>query len=145
MGSVGASIMAACGGGGGSADSGGTTTATGTVGGSTVGGGPEVGRGQAIAKESEVAPNTAFPFTDADTGRPGVLVRLENGDLAAYSAVCTHQACTVGYQPETQKLACPCHGSVFDPARGAAVETGPATSPLPEVEIEVREDEVFLA
>ena len=116
--------------------------ATGSAGESTVEGGPEVGRGQAIAEESEVAPNTAFPFTEANTGRPGVLVRLENGEFVAYSAVCTHQACTVGYQPETQKLACPCHGSVFDPARDAAVETGPARAPLPEIPVEVREGEV---
>ncbi len=141
LGSVGASVIAGCGGGGGSAGSGGPTTSTGTAE-STAGGGPEVGKGQAIAKESDVTPEAAVPFTDAGTGRPGVLVRLESGDLAAYSAVCTHQACTVGYQPETQKLACPCHGSVFDPARGAAVETGPARAPLPEIPVEVRGGEV---
>ena len=145
LGSAGASVVTACGGsGGGSAGSGGTTTATGgsaTVGGSA-GGGPEVGKGQAIAMESEVTPSTAFPFIDTGTGQQGVLVRLENGEFVAYSAVCTHQACTVGYQPETQKLACPCHGSVFDPARDAAVETGPARAPLPEIPVEVREGEV---
>ncbi len=144
LGSVGASVIAGCGGGGGSAGSGGTTTSTGTAE-STAGGGPEVGKGQAIAKESEVTPEAAFPFTDAANGRPGMLVRLESGDLAAYSAVCTHQACTVAYRPEEKKLACPCHGSVFDPARGAAVENGPASSPLPRLDIEVREGEVFLA
>ncbi len=144
LGSVGASVIAGCGGGGGSAGSGGTATSTGTAE-STAGSSPEVGKGQAITKESEVTPEAAFSFTDADTKRPGVLVRLENGDLAAYSAVCTHQACMVAYRPEEKKLACPCHGSVFDPSRGAAVENGPANSPLPEVAIEVREGEVFLA
>lgn len=148
LGSAAASALAACGGGGGgSAESGGNTAATGasgTAGGSTVGGGPEVGKGQVIAKESKVAANAAFPFTDAGTGRPGVLVRLENREFVAYSAACTHQACTVAYRKESSKLACPCHGSVFDPAKGAAVETGPATLPLPELEINVRDGEVFL-
>ncbi len=145
MGSVAASALAACGGGGGdSAESGGNTSATGTAEGSTVGGGPEVGKGQVIAKESEVAANAAFPFTDAGTGRAGVLVHLENREFVAYSAACTHQACTVAYRKESSKLACPCHGSVFDPAKGAAVETGPATLPLPELEINVRGGEVFL-
>ncbi len=143
LGSVGASVIAGCGGGGGSAGSGGTTTSTGTAE-STAGSSPEVGKGQAITKESEVISEAAFSFTEADTGRPGVLMRLESGDLAAYSAVCTHQACTVAYRPEEKKLACPCHGSVFDPARGAAVENGPASSPLPRLDIEVREGEVFL-
>ena len=147
LGSVGASVVASCGGGGGSAESGETKTATGdpATTGESIGGGPEVGKGQAIAMESEVTPNTAFPFIDTSTGQQGVLVRLENGEFAAYSAVCTHQACLVTYQPETQRLACPCHGSVFDPARGAAAETGPARLPLPEAEIEVREGSVFLA
>jgi len=103
---------------------------------------PEVGKGQAIAKESEVGPGSAFPFTDTETGQQGVLVHLENGEFAAYSAVCTHQACTVAYQPQTQKLACPCHGSVFDPAKSAAVETGPAQRPLTAVPIRVEGEEV---
>ncbi len=107
-----------------------------------MGGGPEVGEGRGIATESEVEPNSALSFVNADTGQQSVLVRLENGEFAAYSAICTHQSCIVGYQTQTQKLACPCHGSVFDPARGAAVETGPATLPLPEVEIEVRDGEI---
>ncbi len=140
LGSVGASVIAGCGGGGGSADNGGTTTATGTAGGSTEGGGPKVGKEQAIAKESEVAPNTAFPFTESDTGQQSVLVRLEDGEFVAYSAICTHQRCTVAYKEG--QLACPCHGSVFDPANGARPTTGPAQRPLPEVPIRVEGGEV---
>jgi Rieske Fe-S protein len=141
LGSTGASVVTACGGGG-SAASEGTRTAAGTAGGSA-GGGPKVRKGQAIAEESEVKPNTALPFTDADTGQQGVLVRLRSGEFAAYSAVCTHQACAVAYKDG--KLACPCHGSVFDPANGAAVLNGPANRPLPGVGVEVREGKVFLA
>ena len=138
LGSAAVPLVSACGGGGGSAGGGGTPKAGGTSG----GGGRKVGKGQAIAKKSEMGPGDAFPFTEADTGQQSVLVHLENGEFAAYSAVCTHQACTVSYQPQTQKLACPCHGSVFDPAKSAAVETGPAQRPLPEVEIRVEGEEV---
>ncbi len=81
LGSVEASVIVGCGGGG-SAGSGGTTTANGAT-----GGGPKVDKSQAIVKESEVGPNSAFPFTDAGTGQQSVLVRLENGNLVAYSAV----------------------------------------------------------
>ena len=137
LGSVGASVVAGCGGGGGSAGGGGATTTS-----AATKGGPKVDKSQAIVKESEVGPNSAFPFTNADTGQQSVLVRLENGELAAYSAVCTHQACVVAYKDG--KLACPCHGSVFDPSKGAAVLNGPANRPLPEVKIEVKGDEVFL-
>ena len=114
------------------------------AGGSTVlGDGPEVGKGQTIARESEVAPNTAFPFTDADTGQQVVLVHLDSGEFVAYSAVCTHQACTVAYKDG--QLACPCHGSVFDPASDATVLNGPANRPLPKVAIRVEGGEVIRA
>lgn len=58
----------------------------------------------------------------------------------AYSAVCTHQGCTVAYSGG--QLACPCHGSVFDPANGAAVVNGPAQTPLPGILVEVQNGQV---
>jgi len=78
-----------------------------------------------------------------DSGSPAVLVHLESGDFVAYSAVCTHQGCTVAYK--NNKLACPCHGSVFDPVTGGEVVNGPAQRPLPEIPVEVRGGEVFRA
>ncbi len=103
LGSAAVPLVGACGGEGGSAGSGETPTASGTAG----GGEPKVRKGEAIAKESEVGSGSAFPFTDAETGQQSVLVHLENGGFAAYSAACTHQACTVAYQPQTQELALP--------------------------------------
>ena len=97
--------------------------------------------GTAIASESEVAPGSAYKFKDS--GNPALLVHLDNGDFVAYSAICTHQACTVAYKDGN--LACPCHGSVFDPANGAAVIAGPASSPLPEIPVKVEGGEVVRA
>jgi Rieske Fe-S protein len=88
-----------------------------------------------------MAPGSAVRFQDS--GQPAVLVHLENGDFVAYSAVCTHKQCTVAYK--NGQLACPCHGSVFDPASGAEVVNGPAQRPLPEIPVEVRGGEVFKA
>ena len=137
LGSATVSFLSACGGGGGSAGEGGTQTA-----GASGRGGPKVGKGQVIAKKSEVGAGKAFPFADDETGQQSVLVHLEGGEFAAYSAVCTHQACTVAYRPQIQRLACPCHGSLFDPAKGAAVETGPAQRPLAKVPIRAEGEEV---
>jgi Rieske Fe-S protein len=88
-----------------------------------------------------VSPGSAVGFEDS--GSPAVLVRLDSGEFVAYSAVCTHQACEVAYRDG--QLACPCHGSIFDPANGAAVVSGPARRPLPEVPVEVRGGEVVRA
>ena len=76
-------------------------------------------------------------------GNPAVLVRLRSGTFVAYSAVCTHEGCTVAYR--NRQLACPCHGSVFDPANNARVVNGPAQRPLPKIPVEVRGGEVVRA
>jgi Rieske Fe-S protein len=158
VGAAGASVLAACGrsetgggesGGGGGGESGGGGEYGGGAGGnaktsSEKSGGTaekQASGGQAIASTSEVAPGSAVKFKDS--GSPAVLVHLQSGDFVAYSAVCTHQGCTVAYK--NGQLACPCHGSVFDPANGAQVVAGPAPRPLPEIPVEVRGGEVVRA
>jgi len=134
-----ASVLSACGGGGqgGAGSNGGEQSTQASGGGQTAttqAAGPSVGRGEAIAQQSEVPANSAVAFTDTDLGQPGVLVHLQSGDFVAYSAVCTHKGCTVDYQPDSQELVCPCHGSIFDPAQDASVVQGPATTPLPKID-----------
>jgi cytochrome b6-f complex iron-sulfur subunit len=150
-----ASVLAACGGssesgggsGGGSDGGSGGGSGNGSGGGGyggNAGGGskkPKAPGGKAIAETSEVAPGSAVAFKDS--GSPAVLVHLDNGDFVAYSAVCTHQGCTVAYK--NGQLACPCHGSVFDPANGAEVVAGPAPRPLPKIPVKVSGGEVFMA
>lgn len=97
--------------------------------------------GREIARASKVPANSALEFTDS--GNPAVLIHLQNGGFVAYSAVCTHQGCTVAYERSTGLLACPCHGSVFDPSSGAAVVNGPAQVPLPSIPVEVQGGEVY--
>jgi Rieske Fe-S protein len=105
---------------------------------------PEATPGQAdIAAVSDVAPNSAVSYTNAENGLPEVLVRLPNGRFVAYSAVCSHQGCTVAYRPQIRKLVCPCHGGVYDPARGGVVVSGPPPIPLAKVMVEVRSGKVF--
>ena len=69
-----------------------------------------------------------------------------NAGLVAYSAICTHLGCAVLPQLNAQgNIACPCHGSVFDPAKGAAVVGGPAPRPLPNLPLQVGADGVVAA
>ncbi|MER5929588.1 Rieske (2Fe-2S) protein [Streptomyces sp. NPDC002054] len=64
-----------------------------------------------------------------------VAVRLSDGTLVGYSAVCTHLACAVLWRedrgPEGE-LYCPCHEGVFD-ARTGEVTAGPPPRPLPRI------------
>lgn len=147
---AGASVVAACGGGEGSSGSngggggedaassnGGGTTSAESSGGST----GSAGSSEAIAQASDVPVGSATEF-DND-GQPAVLVHLENDDFVAYSAVCTHAQCTVSYQDG--QLACPCHGSTFDPSSGGEVVSGPAQEPLPEIPVQVQNGAVTRA
>jgi Rieske Fe-S protein len=78
----------------------------------------------------------------AADGRNLLLTRTSQTEVVAFSAICTHQGCTV--EPDGAKLACPCHGSVYD-ARTAKVLSGPAPAPLHSVAVKVQDGQVVLA
>lgn len=63
----------------------------------------------------------------SSAGDPIVIAQPSEGEVVAFSAICTHQGCTV--QPSGAELVCPCHGSVFESATGRNV-SGPAPRPL---------------
>jgi cytochrome b6-f complex iron-sulfur subunit len=56
------------------------------------------------------------------------IVRTSSG-FYAVSAVCTHLGCVTQWKPEANMIACPCHGSKFNP-EGKKID-GPAPRPLP--------------
>lgn len=75
--------------------------------------------------------------------------RLEwvvDGDLVAYSKLCTHMGCPIGlFRTGDSVLFCPCHQASFDAARGAAPLSGPASRPLPQLPLGVGEDGYLVA
>ena len=89
----------------------------------------------AIANTSDFGSAAAVTFEVPSDGHPGVIVKLADGRFVAYDAICTHAGCTVAYSGDL--LACPCHGSRFDPAAGGEVVAGPAPRPLTELPITV--------
>ena len=82
-------------------------------------------------------------------GRPILVAALPAGDpsqvggYTALDAVCTHQQCTVGWDPAAREAACPCHGSRFS-AGGTAV-VGPASLPLSAFAVTADTDGVSVA
>ncbi|QES52685.1 Rieske (2Fe-2S) protein [Streptomyces venezuelae] len=72
-----------------------------------------------------------------------VVTQPEAGTFKAFSAICTHQGCTVA-KVANGTIDCPCHGSKFKVSDGA-VAHGPATRPLPPRTITVSGDEITLA
>jgi len=70
-----------------------------------------------------------------------VLTRTSSDEVHAFSAVCTHQGCTVDKVADGT-IDCPCHGSRFDVNTGA-VRTGPAGRALPRIPIVLRAGRIY--
>ena len=73
----------------------------------------------------------------ATTGAPAFLFRTKTG-VFAYSAICTHQGCTVEYLKAGKKLVCPCHRASFDPFNGGKVISGEAKGPLAKINVSIK-------
>lgn len=69
---------------------------------------------------------------------PALVIRLPDG-VHAYSAVCTHFACIVAWNPDTGQIACPCHDGFFDPVDGSVI-AGPPPRPLDAIPVTVADD-----
>ena len=65
-------------------------------------------------------------------GQKVAAYRDTDGSVTLRSAICTHMGCVVGWNPAEKTWDCPCHGSRFQP--DGKVISGPAESPLPEVD-----------
>lgn len=83
------------------------------------------------------------PFDDLQPGEAAVKrvgvsqvagYRDEEGELHAVSAVCTHLACIVAFNPAETSWDCPCHGSRFD--TDGRVLHGPATEDLEKKQVD---------
>lgn len=90
--------------------------------------------GTALGKASVVPVGGAASFTDPASGQPAYVVQPSAGKFVAFSAVCTHQGCTVGFSRSDKTFQCPCHGAVYDATTGQVLQ-GPAQSPLPAIAV----------
>ena len=69
------------------------------------------------------------------TDRKIVVTQPKAGQFKAFTAVCTHMACTVAAVSDGL-IRCPCHGSQYSIVDGS-VQGGPAPSPLAAIPITV--------
>jgi nitrite reductase/ring-hydroxylating ferredoxin subunit/uncharacterized membrane protein YphA (DoxX/SURF4 family) len=90
---------------------------------------------QNIIENTSLSIGETFNFT-SKSGSPAVLFKSKTG-VYAYSAVCTHEGCTVQYNSVSKNLQCGCHGAVFDPESDGNALTGPTNTPLPKIKVAV--------
>lgn len=77
----------------------------------------------------------------AVNGHPIIVVRTPQG-FRAFSAICTHLGCIVGWDAARRQIACPCHAGFFD--LNGRVVGGPPPRPLPEHGVVVVNNEVMV-
>jgi len=100
-----------------------------------------------------------FNYPLQTTSQASILMKLgtkatggvgPDGDIVAFSQICQHLGCDVGYLPPNGSPDCDssysapgpvgyccCHGSVYDLTDGAKVTGGPAPRPLPQLILQV--------
>ncbi|GAA2745795.1 MULTISPECIES: Rieske 2Fe-2S domain-containing protein [Kitasatospora] len=82
-----------------------------------------------------LTPGQAVAFGYPGEDDRALAVKLADGTVVGYSAICTHLACGVLWQQDRGtegELHCPCHEGVFD-VRTGEVTAGPPPRPLPKV------------
>ena len=97
---------------------------------------------KAVGTASKMARGTPVNFTYPDASSPCAAVKLgsavpggvgPDGDIVAYSTLCTHMGCPVQYDGGTKVFKCNCHFSMFDAENNGQMVCGQATEDLPRV------------
>jgi thiosulfate dehydrogenase [quinone] large subunit len=96
---------------------------------------PGTKNGKLLANAANIPSNQSLALNDPTYG-PIILIHLDNGQVVAYSSICTHAGCQVQFDSAGKDIACPCHGAVFDPYNNAQVLVGPAPYPLQKIPIQ---------
>jgi Rieske Fe-S protein len=100
---------------------------------------PSAAGGAVLARSTEIPVGGGKVFAD----RQVVVTQPVAGTFKAFTAICTHQGCTVA-EVRGGTINCPCHGSRFRVADGA-VAGGPASRPLAAVNLTVDGGAIRLA
>lgn len=95
-----------------------------------------------VALASSIPAGGSKLFSYPTEEDPCILVRQGNGDLVAYSQVCTHLSCAVVHSEKENALFCPCHHGYFSVDEGRPY-AGPPTRPLRRIRLEQQGNEIF--
>ena len=82
---------------------------------------------------------TVLPVND----KPVIVVHTQDGQVRAFSAICTHLGCVCEWEEKRQFILCPCHDGRFNALTGA-VMAGPPPAPLPPVATVVEGGNIYV-
>ena len=102
-----------------------------------------------VGKVSALKVNQPVAFQYPDASSPCAMLKMghkvaggvgPDGDIVAYSTLCTHMGCPVAYDAQARSFKCGCHFSQFDPEMAGQMICGQATENLPQVMLSVAAD-----
>jgi cytochrome b6-f complex iron-sulfur subunit len=91
----------------------------------------------------DVPAGGTYAFTVQSSKIPFILIHLNDGSWRAYEQKCTHLSCAVFYEPQADKIQCPCHNGWFD-ARTGNVLQGPPPRPLRRLDVMVKDEKIYV-
>jgi len=74
---------------------------------------------------------------------PALVINTPERGIVAYSAVCTHFACLVKWNPENKMVECPCHEGFFSAVDGSVI-SGPPPIPLEEILVRIDNGNILI-
>lgn len=92
-------------------------------------------------KVGELKPNSGKIFRFGE--KPGILINTPDGELRAFTAVCTHLDCTVQYREDLQHIWCACHNGHYN-LKGINI-AGPPPRPLTPFRVNLNGDQIFVS
>lgn len=96
----------------------------------------KIGTVSQLKKDGEID----FNYPDDNSMCKAVYV---NGEIKAYSIICTHKGCPTLYNKDLQQFECPCHFTKYDAAKDGQMVIGHATGGLPKVLLEIKGDDIY--
>jgi len=75
--------------------------------------------------------------------RPVLLIRMETGEVRAFSATCTHLDCIVQYRQDSKQIWCACHNGYYD-LKGRNI-SGPPPRPLDIYPVNIVKNEIIVS
>ncbi len=74
---------------------------------------------------------------------PVILIRTPEGEIRAFSAICTHLECIVQYRADFEHIWCACHNGHYN-LQGINI-AGPPPRPLPPFKVNIKDGKIYVS